>query len=43
MFNWIVSDTSQHLELFNFVDILTELLEIELLDHLTVRKQITDV
>ena len=37
MFNWIVSDTLQYLEPFNFVDLCkTELFEIELFDHLTV-------
>ena len=44
MFNWIVSDTQQYLELFNLVDLCQmELLEIELFDHLTVYKQMTDV
>ena len=44
MFNWIVSDTQQYLELFNLVDLCRmELLEIELFDHLTVCKQMTDV
>ena len=37
MFNWIVSDTQQYLEPFNFIDLcLIELLEIELFDPLTV-------
>ena len=37
MFNWIVCDTLQYLEPFNFVDLCwIELLEIELFDHLTV-------
>ena len=37
MFNWIVSDTGQYLEPFNFVDLCwIELFEIELFDHLTV-------
>ena len=35
MFNWIVSDAKQYLELFNFV----ELLEIELFDYLIVYLQ----
>ena len=44
MFNWIVSDTQQYLELFNLVDLCQmELLEIELFDHLTACKQMTDV
>ena len=43
MFNWIVSDTQQYLELFNFDLCQMELLEIELFDHLTVYKQMTDV
>ena len=44
MFNWIVSDTYQYLEAFNFVDLRwTESLEIELFDHLTMYKQMTDV
>ena len=44
MFNWIVMDTWQYSEPFNFVDLYrNELLEIELLDHLTVCKQMTDV
>ena len=44
MFNRIVSDTLQYLKQFNFVDLhLTELLKIELFDHLTVCKQMTDV
>ena len=37
MFNWIISYTQQYLEPFKFVDSCSiELLEIELLDHLTV-------
>ena len=44
MFDCIVSDTEQYLEPFNFVDLYRiELLEIELFDHLTLCKQITDV
>ena len=43
MFNWIVRDTSQYLEPFSFDFCNIELLEIELFDHLTVRKQMTDV
>ena len=40
MLNWIVSDTLQYLEQSNFVDLCqTELLEIELFDHLTVCKK----
>ena len=36
MFNWIISDTLQYLELSNFVDLCSiELFEIELFDHLT--------
>ena len=39
MFDIIVSDTWQYLELFNFVDLCEiELLEIELFDHLCVNK-----
>ena len=38
MFNYIVSDIEQYLELFNVVDLYKiELLEIEQFDHLTVR------
>ena len=37
MFNWIVSDTKQYLESFNFVELCqTELFERELFDYLTV-------
>ena len=37
MFNQIISDTYQYLEPLNFVDLCqTELIEIELFDHLTV-------
>ena len=37
MFDWIVRDIFQYLELFNFVDICQiELLGKELFDHLTV-------
>ena len=44
MFNWVVNNTEQYLEPFNFVDsCYIELLEIELFDHLTVCKQINDV
>ena len=44
MFNWIVNDTFQYLEIFNFDDLCKiELLEMELFDHLTVCKQMTDV
>ena len=43
MFNWIVCDTLQYLEPFNFDFGETEFLEIELFDHLTVCKQMTDV
>ena len=40
MFNWIVSDMWQYLEPINFVNFCkTELLEIELFDHLTLCKQ----
>ena len=40
MFNWIVSDTLQYLQPFNFVDLCEiELLEIELFNHLTVYLQ----
>ena len=36
MFNWIVSDTQQFLEPFNFVDLWSiEVLEIDMFDHLT--------
>ena len=42
MFNWIVNDTQQYLEPFNFVDEI-ESLEVELFDHLTVCKQMTHV
>ena len=43
MFNWIVSDTSQYLELFSFDLCKIKLFEIELFDHLTVCKQMADV
>ena len=44
MFIWIVYDTKQYLEPFNFVDLCwIELLKIELFDHLTVCKQMTVV
>ena len=44
IFNWIVSDTKQYLELFNFVNFRwIELFEIEPFDYLTVCKQMTDV
>ena len=37
------SDTQQFLELFNFVDLCqTEFFEIELFDHFTLSKQMTD-
>ena len=37
MFNWILSNTLQYLESFNFVDLsYIEFLEKELFDHLTV-------
>ena len=37
MFNWIVSDTWQYLEPFNFIDLSwIELLDMELFDSLTV-------
>ena len=37
MFHWIVSNILQYLEAFTFVDLCeTELLELELFDHLTV-------
>ena len=42
MFNWIVNDTQQYLEPFNFVGEI-ESLEVELFDHLTVCKQMTHV
>ena len=43
MFNWIVSDTWQYSEPFNFVDLCNiELLETEPFDHLTVCKQMPD-
>ena len=43
IFNWIIRDTQQYLEPFNFVDLCKiEFLEIELFDHLTVCKQMTD-
>ena len=35
MFNWIVCDTKQYLELFNFDLCWIELSEIELFDHVT--------
>ena len=44
MFDWIVRDTEQYLEPFNFVDLCkTELFEIEQFDHLTICKQMTGV
>ena len=43
MFYWIVSDTYQYLEPFNFDLSKTVLLEIEVFDHLTVGKQMIDV
>ena len=43
MFNWIVCDTYQYLEPFNFDLCKIELFEIELFIHLTVDKQMTDV
>ena len=44
LFNWIVCDTLQYLEPFNFAGLCRiELFEIELFDHLTVCKQIIDV
>ena len=36
MFNWIVSDTEEYLEPFNFDFCKIELLEVELFDYLTV-------
>ena len=40
MFKWIICDTKQYLEPFNFVDLCQiELLKIELFDHLTVYLQ----
>ena len=41
MLYWIVTDIKQYLEVFNFVDMQTELFEIELFNHLTVCKQKT--
>ena len=44
MFNWIVSNTLQYPEPFNFTDLhLIQLLEIKLFEPLTVCKQMTDV
>ena len=44
MLKWIVSDTLKYLEPFNFLDLCEiELFKIELLDHLTVYKQMTNV
>ena len=43
MFNWITSDALQYLKPFNFDFCPIELFEIELFDHLTMWKQITDV
>ena len=36
MFNWIFSDTYQYLKPYNFYLYLTELLQIEQFDHLSV-------
>ena len=41
MFNYIVCDILQYLEPFNFIDML--LFKVQLFDHLTVCKQMTDV
>ena len=38
-----MSDTKQYLEPFNFVDLLNWILQIELFNHVTVCKQLTDV
>ena len=44
MCNWIVRDSEQYLEPVNFIDLCSiELLKIELFDHLTVCKQMTEV
>ena len=44
MFNWIVSDTYKYLEPFNIVDLRkTKLFEIDLFNHLSVCKQMSDI
>ena len=43
MFNWSVSDTKQYMEPFNFDLCKIGMFQIELFDHFTECKQMTDI